>query len=264
MTGSVDAVALAERVDAALRARAVPERAAREQAYLKSALTHYGASVPAIRAAVREALGGARLDHDALVAAVRELWAEPVHERRAAAVELLETHRRVLGSADADLLERLLRESRTWALVDALAASVVGPLTENDPAWAPRLDRWASDADFWLRRSALLAHLLALRRGGGDWSRFTRYADAMLDEKEFFIRKAIGWVLRDTARTRPDLVFSWLLPRAPRLSGVTLREAVKPLRADQRDAVAAARGRPGRPGATRSGGRPSVGGPGLP
>ena len=56
--------------------------------------------------------------------------------------------------------------------------------------------------------------LVALRQGGGDFERFGRYADAMLEEREFFIRKAIGWVLRDTGRKRPELVFEWLLPRA--------------------------------------------------
>ena len=51
----------------------------------------------------------------------------------------------------------------------------------------------------------------------------------MLDDHEFFIRKAIGWVLRDTARKRPDLVFDWLLPRAARASSLTIREAIKPM-----------------------------------
>ena len=232
---------LAAEIDGELRARAVPERAAGEKAYLKSDLTHYGASVPAMRAAVRAAMAGVALNHDSLVALVEVLWAEPVHERRAAAVELLEAHRGLLGVADAELLERLLRESRTWALVDSLAASVVGPLTEADPAWGPILDRWAADGDFWIRRSALLAHLIPLRTGGGDWARFTRFADAMLEEKEFFIRKAIGWILRDTARRRPELVFDWLLPRAARASGLTVREAVKYLAPEQRDAVLATR-----------------------
>jgi 3-methyladenine DNA glycosylase AlkD len=63
----------------------------------------------------------------------------------------------------------------------------------------------------------------------------------MLEEKEFFVRKAIGWVLRDTARTRPAMVYEWLLPRAARLSGVALREAVRPLSEPQRAAVLAAR-----------------------
>jgi 3-methyladenine DNA glycosylase AlkD len=84
-----------------------------------------------------------------------------------------------------------------------------------------------------------------LRRGAGDFPRFTRYADQMLEEREFFIRKAIGWVLRETARRRPDLVADWLAPRIHRASGVTVREAVKPLPPAQRDAlVAAYRARP--------------------
>ena len=87
----------------------------------------------------------------------------------------------------------------------------------------------------------MLALLVPLRQGGGDFVRFGRYADAMLDEREFFIRKAIGWVLRDTGRKRPDLVYEWLLPRAARASGVTIREAVKPLSPAQRDAIDASR-----------------------
>ena len=241
-----DPAHLAAQIDAGLRARARPERAAGERAYLKSSLEHYGTSMPAIRAAVRDVVGRGVLTHDDLVALVEQLWAapadaSPVHERRVAAVETLEAHGPALRAVDIGLLERLLREARTWALVDGLAASVVGPLVEREDSLGPTLDRWAADEDFWMRRSALLALLLALRRGEGDFDRFGRYADAMLEEKEFFIRKAIGWVLRDTGRKRPDLVFAWVLPRAARASGVTLREAVKPLSPEQRDAVLAAR-----------------------
>jgi 3-methyladenine DNA glycosylase AlkD len=135
------------------------------------------------------------------------------------------------------------RESRTWALVDGLSVSVMGALVERHPELAPVLDRWAVDDDFWLRRAALLALLVPLRQGRGDFDRFGRYADAMLDEREFFIRKAIGWVLRETARKRPDLVYDWLLPRAVRASGVTIREAIKPLSAVQRGAIARGRAR---------------------
>jgi 3-methyladenine DNA glycosylase AlkD len=62
-------------------------------------------------------------------------------------------------------------------------------------------------------------------------------ADAMLHEKEFFIRKAIGWILRDTSRRRPGMVYKWILPRAHRASGVTIREAVKKLQPDQQETV---------------------------
>jgi 3-methyladenine DNA glycosylase AlkD len=237
-----DREALAESVDAALRAGGTPERAAKEKAYLKSELCHYGTSVPATRKVAKAiACQHPGLAHDEFVALVDVLWSLPVHERRMVCVELLDLYCDRLGPDDAALLERLLRESQTWALVDGLAASVMGQLVERHSELGAVLDRWAADADFWLRRSAMLALLVPLRQGRGDFNRFGRYADAMLDEREFFIRKAIGWVLRDTARRRPDLVYEWLLPRAARASGLTIREAVKPLSASQRDAILAAR-----------------------
>jgi 3-methyladenine DNA glycosylase AlkD len=198
--------------------------------------------VPAVRSAAKQvASHHPGLSHDDLMALVGALWAAPVHERRMATVELLSIYHDRLHGHDMVLLERLLRQSRTWALVDPLAASVAGRLAERCPQLGAVLDRWACDQDFWIRRAALLALLPALRRGDGDFERFAKYADAMLDDKEFFVRKAIGWVLRDTARKRPNLVYVWLLPRAARASEVTLREAIKPLSEPQRAAVLAAR-----------------------
>jgi 3-methyladenine DNA glycosylase AlkD len=238
----VDVLQVVAEIDAELRSQGTPDRAVHEKAYLKSKLEHYGATVPVIRSVAKTlSRRHSDIEHDDLIALVTDLWNVPVHDRRMAAVELLTLYKTRLLPADIDILERLLRESQTWALVDALAASVVGALVESDPPLAATLDRWAADDDFWIRRSALLALLPGLRRGAGDFDRFARYADGMLDEKEFFIRKAIGWVLRETAKKRPTLVFEWLLPRAARASGVTLREAVKPLSAQQRAAILAAR-----------------------
>jgi 3-methyladenine DNA glycosylase AlkD len=177
------------------------------------------------------------------------LWDEPIFECRLAAVVLLTDRRRLLDSADAKLVERLLRTSGTWALVDGLAVDVMGSLVGRFPELLGTLDRWAADADFWLRRSALLALLTPLRRGDiGNWT--SGYADTMLEEREFFVRKAIGWVLRETGKKQPDLVADWLAPRVRRASGVTVREAVKWLPPQRRDALLtdhrAARQRPSR------------------
>jgi 3-methyladenine DNA glycosylase AlkD len=229
---------LVRQIDTELRGRGTPARAEHEKAYLKSTREHYGTSVPAIRS-IAKAVGlqHPRIEHEDLVATVRALWSMPAHEDRMVAVELLEVYADRLSAADIALVEQMLRESGTWALVDGLAASVAGRLIEQHPELGEVLDRWSVDDDYWIRRSALLALLFPLRRGDGDFERFGRYADAMLHEKEFFIRKAIGWVLRDTARKRPAMVFDWLLPRAGRASGVTLREAVKPLSDQQREAI---------------------------
>jgi len=238
----VDVAGLAHSIDVELREAGSAARAERERAYLKSELLHYGTPVPAIRATVKAThRRHPALTHDELIALVQALWAEPVHERRVACVELLVAYGDRLLSSDIVLVERCVRESLTWALVDGLAISVVGPLFERFPELGAVLDRWAVDDDFWMRRSAMLALLVPIREGRGDFDRFGRYADAMLDEREFFIRKAIGWVLRDTGKKRPDLVYEWLLPRAGRASTVTLREAIKPLSEDQRAALRAAR-----------------------
>jgi len=213
-----------------------------EQAYLKSDLQHFGASVPAIRKIAKAAFEDHVREREELVRLVEALWGRPVHECRMAAVELLDLGSDLLVARDLDLVERLIRDSRTWALVDGLAASVAGALVERYANLGARLDRWAVDDDFWARRSALLALLLPLRRGDGDFDRFGRYADRMLEEREFFVRKAIGWVLRETAKQQPDLVFTWLEPRAARASGVTVREAVKYLSDERRNAVLSAHG----------------------
>ena len=237
----MDADALADLITDELRAVARPERATQEKAYLKSDLEFLGATVWEIRRVVQAfAKGAAPLTHERLVALVEALWAKPIHERRMAAVVLLELNPKLLTPADLALIERLLRESLTWALVDGLAGDVVGGILAASPAEVtPVLDRWATDPDFWIRRSALLAELQPLSKGA-DPAPFLRRADAMLEEKEFFIRKAIGWVLRELSKRRPDEVTAWLAPRTHRTSGVTMREAVKYLPPANRDRLLAA------------------------
>ena len=225
-------------IEDVLRGQGTRARAVHEKAYLKSDLEHLGTTVPQTRRAVTTAIRGRTLTRADVLATVDELWGE-VFELRFAAVELLviAAKRDLLVAKDLALVETLAREARTWALVDPLAIYVTGALVGG----AGRvLDRWARDDDFWIRRLAMLALLVPLREGGGDFDRFARYADAMLDDTEFFIRKAIGWVLRETSKRRPDLVFAWLEPRAARAAGLVVREASKHLPAAQRAALRAA------------------------
>jgi 3-methyladenine DNA glycosylase AlkD len=225
-----------------LRAVGSPQRAASEQNYLKSTMPFTGSTVPQARAIVT---GWRRahpeLTRQQLTEVATALWDGPFFECRMATVLLLTDRRKLLDVADATLVEQMLRTSGTWALVDGLAADVMGSLVERFADLHATLDRWAADEDFWLRRSAMLALLVPLRRGDTtNFCRFARYADAMLTEREFFVRKAIGWVLRETAKKHPELVADWLEPRIRRASGVTVREAIRWLPADRRDGLLAA------------------------
>ena len=236
---------IAAHIMRSLEAERDPVRAEAEKRYLKSSLQFLGARVPSIRATITDVRRQyPALPRTVVLEIVHTLWNTRIHEPRMAAVELLDSFSPVLQPHDLELVERLGREAGTWALIDPLAISIAGNLVERFPELAATLDRWSMDPDFWIRRMALLALLPPLRRGGGDVARFTRYADMMLNEQEFFIRKAIGWVLREMSKKRPDLVAEWILPRAHRASGVTVREAVKYLTEAQRDAVLGVRSGP--------------------
>ncbi|HKO34820.1 MAG TPA: DNA alkylation repair protein [Candidatus Limnocylindria bacterium] len=218
----------ADSLERAMTAVGTPERAVQEKRYLKSDLRFLGATVWQIRAEVKAAArAGPEMDQDRLLGLVDALWACTVFERRMAATVLLELRTDLLTVDDLPLIERLLRESRTWALVDGLAVDVVGAVLAADPdRTVTTLDRWSRDDDFWIRRSALLAWLRPLRHDA-PLDRFLGYADRMLEEREFFMRKAIGWVLRDVGKRRPEQVSRWLASRTHRASGVTMREATK-------------------------------------
>jgi 3-methyladenine DNA glycosylase AlkD len=224
--------ALARGLEAEWRATGSPERAIKEQAYLKSDLEFLGVSFFAVNRRAREAVEATHIHRAQSLELAFRLWTRPVFECRAAAVEVLARCGSLLTPPDLGVIEVMLRQSRTWALVDGLAGDVAGGIVARQPVEsAPVLERWADDPDFWLRRAALLAELKPLK-AGAPFERFARHADAMLDEKEVFIRKAIGWVLRETAKRRPDEVIAWLTLRVGRVSGVTLREAVRYLPAD--------------------------------
>jgi 3-methyladenine DNA glycosylase AlkD len=239
----VNAIRLARTLESELRAVGDAERAAGAKAYLKSDLEFIGVAAKPLREVARGFLAAhPDVDRPALIALVMTLWKRPVFDLRAAAVALLERRTKDLVTGDLDLVEDLLRRSQTWALVDWLCTKVAAPLVEGDPGAAVVvLERWSRDEDFWIRRSSLLAQLPALRAGGGDFQLFASFASRMVGEKEFFIRKAIGWVLRDVSKKRPDLTFGFLSQHIHEVSGLTFREASRYLPKRQRDALDRAR-----------------------
>ena len=231
----------------ALRPLGTPERAVQEKRYLKSDLEFFGVTVPDMRRAVKAAARGyPGLDRAAVLAWAVALWREPVHERRMAAVELLTLAVQRLAADNLPTVAKLIRGAGTWALVDGLAVNVAGGIALRDPASWPLIDAWATDLDFWVRRSALLALLPGIRAGRPDLARFNRYAEPMLAEREFFIRKAIGWVLREISRRDPHWAAEWTEHYISEMSGVTFREAIRRLSAGEAERLSILRQTTGR------------------
>jgi len=246
---SSTSAALAE-LSGELRKVARPGRAAAEKAYLKSDLELWGVMVPDVRRiAIEYAKGHPELDRSDLKAISVAAFKTEIFDLRSVAIALCDRRKAMLEERDLPWLLDLVDASKTWAHVDWIAATVVGDVVGRYPASLRWLPIWAKQRNFWIRRTALLAQLNTLKRGEGDWELFTRLAAAMLDEKEFFIRKAIGWVLREVSKKRPKLVYDFLRAHRDEMSGLTLREGAKYLSDGQRKVLRLApwRDREGRP-----------------
>jgi 3-methyladenine DNA glycosylase AlkD len=218
------------------------ERAAGEKSYLKSALRFHGVTVPQVRQAAADfCRRHPTLPPAGLRDLARALFASAFHDVRSLAIALLERRNDLLAARDLPWLITCVRSTANWAHVDWLATKVIGPLVAALPAARRRalLTRWARDEDLWVRRTALLSQHDALRAGGGDFPLFAALAATLLEEREFFIRKAIGWILRTVAARRPELTFSFLERHRPRVSGLTWREGVRRLPPDLREALGA-------------------------
>ncbi len=222
-------------LDRSLRAAGTPERARWDKAYLKSDLTFYGVTLPELHRIAREyAREHPDLDRRQLREIALGAYATDKHDLRSAALGLLDRRRAVLEERDLPWLLDLVDASNTWAHVDWLAVGIIGDVVGRYPTSRRWLPKWAAQKNFWIRRTALLAQHDQLKRGERDWVLFTSLAAGMLDEKEFFIRKAIGWVLRETSKKRPKIVYEFIHAHRDEMSGLTLREGAKYLSDTQR------------------------------
>ena len=239
----MSAIHLVEELERKLHAVGNEDRAAGAKAYLKSDLEFIGVAAKPLRTVARAFLADhPEIDRQSLVGLVQALWRRPVFELKAVAVALLERRTGDLVTGDLDLVEDLLRRSHTWALVDWLCTKVAAPLVGRDPESAAAvLERWSRDGDFWIRRASMLSQLPALRAGGGDFELFASFASRMVGEKEFFVRKAIGWVLRDVSKKRPELAYGFLSEHVNAVSGLTYREGSKYLPEEQQESLRRAR-----------------------
>jgi 3-methyladenine DNA glycosylase AlkD len=231
-------VDLAVAVRDALSGRGDPERARAQQAYMRSAMPFRGLSSPELRRLLRPVVGdpaGAPAGRSEWESAVRALWdeAEYREERYAAvAVARMRAARPWQDVEALALYEHLVVTGAWWDLVDPVAVDLVGPiLLRHKAAATPVVRSWAVADDLWLRRTALIAQLK--HHGDTDLELLTEAVDANVEGSlfggEFFVRKAIGWALRQYARTDPEWVAAFVASREDRLSGLSRREALKHL-----------------------------------
>ena len=235
---------LVETVREVLASAADPSQAGTMQAYMKSAMPYRGIQAPLLRSTLRPVLSAHPLpDEEMWQATVLELWDGASFREEGYAALALARHRLYREYQQVhtlDLYGHLIRTGAWWDLVDETAGHLVRDLLLNHRQQvSPVIRAWATDDDLWVRRSAIIAQL-----GTGDRCDQDLLAQVIEDNldastrttpavspygREFFIRKAIGWALRDHARTDPDWVFAFVASHADVLSGLSKREALKHL-----------------------------------
>lgn len=209
----------------ALRAAHDPERARNEKRYLKSPYKFFGVSVPFIKRMARDfKRANGDLDKRLVFELAERLWESDYHQEKTLSIKLLEHYSEYLDYEAMPVIELMLSESTGWDHVDGIANHLVGAALRKDRRSYRYLKRWSESENFWMRRASLISQILLFREGRGDKELFFRNAEGMMGEKEFFIRKAIGWTLREMSKADPEAVFKFLLKVRGGASALTLRE----------------------------------------
>ena len=207
-----------------------PARAPAMQAYMKSEMPYLGVSAVPLRQVCKAVFAGLTwADRDAWEADVLAIWrGAAFREERYAAIELTGVKAaHAFQQVDAlPMYEEMIVTGAWWDYIDNIATLRFWPILENDrTAMKPAMLAWSDDADMWKRRCAILCQNKAKAKTDLDFL----YAciEPSIDSTEFFLRKAIGWALRQYAWTDPAEVRRYVAANAGRLSGLSTREALK-------------------------------------
>lgn len=220
--------AVSDRLVSTFETAADPTKAAPMRTYMRDQFSFLGIGSAARRTLARQVLTGLpRPDEDDLRAIALDCWDRPHREYQYFACDLLRRHARVCSAGFLDTARHLVTTKSWWDTVDALAAHLVGPLVTSHPPLLSTMDEWSGSSDLWLVRTALL-HQLRYREAT-DVARLFRYCTAQAGHPDFFVRKAIGWALREYAKTAPDAVRGYVRAHESQLSGLSVREALKNL-----------------------------------
>jgi len=215
---------------AELQRAADPDRAASMQAYMKSALPYHGVPAVPMRAIFGRLFATLRFDSAAQwrEAVLGLFRAAQFREERYAAIEL-SGHRLARPFQDLDALpmyEEMIVSGAWWDYVDTLATHRLGGLLRKEPRVVAKVMRaWSHSDDLWKRRSAILCQLQLKK--DTDLALLSDCLAPALPSREFFLRKAIGWALRQYARTDPQWVLAYVRAHSAELSPLSQREALK-------------------------------------
>jgi 3-methyladenine DNA glycosylase AlkD len=205
-----------------------PVRAGPVAAYMRDQFPFLGIPAPTQRALSRTVVAGLHAPAEADLRTVAlACWELDEREYQYFACDWLRTHVSVPGPGFLTTVGTLITTKSWWDTVDPLATRVVGGLVRRHPQLVAEMDAWSAEQNLWLVRTAILHQL---HYGAEtDEDRLFDYCTRQAGHRDFFVRKAIGWALRQYARTEPAAVTRYVAGHRDRLSPLSVREATKHL-----------------------------------
>ena len=203
-----------------------PIKAPQMQAYMKTDQPFYGVQSKQCKQVRQDALKKYPIENrEQWENVILELWNGAYHEELYQALKIAERYKIYHDEQSWELFERLLRSATNWDTVDGIAPSLIGKLVQNHRHFEKNIWEWTDDENFWVRRASLLAHLK--HKDKTNTKLLSQTILKLAHEKEFFIRKAIGWILRQYSYTDANWVIQFVNKYEHKLSGLSNREALK-------------------------------------
>lgn len=221
---------LLAKIRKALRAAHDPVRAENEKRYLKSPYKFLGVNIPTLRKLAKEIRKDlAPASRTTVFELAGTLWKSEFHQEKTIAIFLLKEYPEHLDIKAMPMLDNMLKDCTGWDHTDYIATGLVSEVLKKTPKAYRFLRKWRGSGTLWVRRASLISQIPLLRKGEGDRKLFFSLADDMIGEKEFFIRKAIGWTVRELSKSDPEAARDFLLSVKGRASGLAMREGAKRL-----------------------------------
>ncbi|MCK4934096.1 MAG: DNA alkylation repair protein [Simkaniaceae bacterium] len=213
-------------IETAFRNNADKSIATKQSAYLKNHFPFLGLMQPVRKALQREVFQKFPLDSEEdLKRILFDLWQKEEREFQYAACDLAIKYSKLCSPNMLGTFEKMIREKSWWDTVDTVASNLIGELLKENPLLKPKMHLWVYDPHLWIRRSALLFQLKFKEKT--DEKRLFDYCESLMHEKEFFIQKAIGWVLREYSKTAPLKVGNFISENKLKLSNLSIKEGSK-------------------------------------
>ncbi|MFW9910999.1 MAG: DNA alkylation repair protein [Candidatus Thorarchaeota archaeon] len=215
-----------------LRSKEDEEKGRLVASYMKtSSLQFLGVSVTEARKVTRKHIRGLAINELPLL--IEQLWQEPVFDFRLAAIETLEKYS-AKGNIEIAfaMIDRMVDDVDTWSTVDPLCIVCLANIIIRDPDYEKQIAKWRTSNNFWRRRASILpyVHLSKKRIYRREYAERSLAAiEPHLSDTEFFVAKAVGWVLRELSKREPEVVRRFIDNNRDRMTKLSIREGSKKL-----------------------------------